>query len=295
MSFANTVLGGASTLIRRAIKSPNFATGVSGWTINKDGSAEFNSLTIRGTFDGTNFEINANGIFQYSGVPALGNLVGSDTNNAGTDSHGNAYVAGKTVYLNDGVNNFIALQMTTATPGGVPRGQIGIQTSASAGGPYSQAQVMQFTNSLLEISAQSVIVDNVLTAVGGTRANPTAISTDNFHYVGGVSSLGTTFGAAWQNTGGGFADLAFWFTPEGEVAISGTISTVLAAPNNNIFTLPANYIPNKSQRFGRTTAAVPATGCNIQVASGTGIVQVSNAPGGVATTIGIDIRIPLVL
>lgn len=47
--FANAVVGGMSKLIRAAIQSPNFLTGVSGWTINKDGTAEFNNLSIRGT------------------------------------------------------------------------------------------------------------------------------------------------------------------------------------------------------------------------------------------------------
>lgn len=47
--FKNTVVGGASNLIRKAIRSPNYVTGVSGWTINKDGTAEFNSANIRAT------------------------------------------------------------------------------------------------------------------------------------------------------------------------------------------------------------------------------------------------------
>lgn len=47
MAFANDVVGG-TTLVRNAINSPNYVPGVSGWTINRDGSAEFANVTTRG-------------------------------------------------------------------------------------------------------------------------------------------------------------------------------------------------------------------------------------------------------
>lgn len=47
MPFTNPIVAG-TTLIRTAIKSPNYVAGVSGWAINKDGSAEFNDVTVRG-------------------------------------------------------------------------------------------------------------------------------------------------------------------------------------------------------------------------------------------------------
>jgi hypothetical protein len=75
MGFANDIIGGAAALIRAAIKSPNYVPATTGWSINKDGSADFASLTIRGTFHGTNFEITAAGAFFYSGTPAAGNLI----------------------------------------------------------------------------------------------------------------------------------------------------------------------------------------------------------------------------
>ena len=80
------------------LRSPNYAAGVSGWTINQDGSAEFNNLTIRGTFNGTNFVINSSGAFFYNGTPAAGNLIASIASASGTDSHGNTYLAGITSY-----------------------------------------------------------------------------------------------------------------------------------------------------------------------------------------------------
>jgi hypothetical protein len=91
---------GSTVLRRPAIQSPNFVTTVSGWTINADGSAEFNNLSIRGTFNGTDFIINSSGAFFYSGTPASGNLISSVTNSAGTDSFGNNYLAGPASYDN---------------------------------------------------------------------------------------------------------------------------------------------------------------------------------------------------
>lgn len=47
--FANPVAAAGGALIRAAIKSPNYAVATAGWTINQDGTAEFNGVTIRGT------------------------------------------------------------------------------------------------------------------------------------------------------------------------------------------------------------------------------------------------------
>jgi hypothetical protein len=95
--FAHDIAGGQGNLIITSLQSPNFESGVQGWQVAKDGSAEFNDLTIRGTFNGTDFEINSAGIFLYDGTPGSGNLIGSWTSAAGTDEHGNAYPAGLTV------------------------------------------------------------------------------------------------------------------------------------------------------------------------------------------------------
>lgn len=48
MQPGNPIVGGI-ILRRPAVRSPNYQAGVQGWTINVDGSAEFNQLTVRGT------------------------------------------------------------------------------------------------------------------------------------------------------------------------------------------------------------------------------------------------------
>jgi hypothetical protein len=85
-------LAGGIVLVRPALRSPDFVTGVSGWSINIDGSAEFNDVIIRGgvTIGGDSF--------YYDGAPAAGNLIASIAADPGNDPFGNAYLAGVTVY-----------------------------------------------------------------------------------------------------------------------------------------------------------------------------------------------------
>ena len=94
--FENAIINAANAMIRATIHSPNYVPGVSGWTINKDGSAEFNNLNLRGTFTGTNWIMNADGLFFYNGTPALGNLNLTITNASasGIDQFGNTYAPG---------------------------------------------------------------------------------------------------------------------------------------------------------------------------------------------------------
>lgn len=48
MSFSNPVVGGENgELIRASIQSPDYVADASGWSINRDGSAEFNDIAIR--------------------------------------------------------------------------------------------------------------------------------------------------------------------------------------------------------------------------------------------------------
>jgi hypothetical protein len=68
MGFQDPVVGGV-VLRRPAIASPDFATGVQGWSVNQDGTAEFQDLTARGTITGSTFIVYGNGgVFIYSFV-----------------------------------------------------------------------------------------------------------------------------------------------------------------------------------------------------------------------------------
>lgn len=47
MPFRDPIVAG-DTLVRAAIRSVNYVAGVSGWSIERDGAAEFNDVTVRG-------------------------------------------------------------------------------------------------------------------------------------------------------------------------------------------------------------------------------------------------------
>lgn len=89
--FDNSTTAGDGTLILTAIKSPDYSPGVAGWSVNRDGSAEFNDAVIRGTVVITN---TGEELLVYDGQPAAGNLIASIAAQAGTDAYGNAFPQG---------------------------------------------------------------------------------------------------------------------------------------------------------------------------------------------------------
>lgn len=103
MGFNNSILGGVGNLIRQYIQSPDFVTGVSGWQIAKDGSAEFNDITARGDLTGSTLLIPPNGgpgtgipyiIIDSVGIRAYtssGNLVLKIASNLGVLQSSNVY------------------------------------------------------------------------------------------------------------------------------------------------------------------------------------------------------------
>lgn len=92
--FQHAIAGGQGNLIVQKFQSPNFVHGVSGWQVTILGDAEFNSIVLRGSFEGIDFEITSAGQFFYSSTPAAGNLIMSVTpsTTGGLDRFGNHYV-----------------------------------------------------------------------------------------------------------------------------------------------------------------------------------------------------------
>lgn len=93
--FNNQIVGGIGKLIREWIQSPNFVTGVSGWSINKDGSAEFLNAVFRGQIV---IESSAEAILVYDGPAAFGNLILAISAASSVDPYGNHYPFGITVF-----------------------------------------------------------------------------------------------------------------------------------------------------------------------------------------------------
>lgn len=103
--FTDSIVGGIGTLIRQYIRSPNYVPGASGWSINQDGSVEFNNGTFRGTIV---IETTSSGIalLVYVGTPAFGNLLLSIAGIFGNDQYGNAFAPGVNVYSLDPAQSY---------------------------------------------------------------------------------------------------------------------------------------------------------------------------------------------
>jgi len=107
MPFSNPIIGGSGSLVYPAIKSPNFdqAT-LTGWAIQKNGSAYFYDVTVSGQYVGSNFIINALGAFFYnvnvgqaiSGTNELSYSI-VPGNSSVTDPFGNECLSGTTEYI----------------------------------------------------------------------------------------------------------------------------------------------------------------------------------------------------
>jgi len=144
MRFLDSILAGI-VLNREAIQSDNFVTGISGWRVRKIGDAEFNNLTIRGTFSGNYFILSTDGLFFYSALPALGNMTGSWASAAGIDAYGNAYPAGLEIYSPLGSIALDALDGVLHSVGSsgdrvdIFDGTVAFQKS----GDYGQASIIQ--------------------------------------------------------------------------------------------------------------------------------------------------------
>jgi hypothetical protein len=114
MGFLNPPVGNGGVLIRPAIHSPNYVPGVSGWSINKDGTAQFSQLTTIGS----GFVANNQGQFFYAGTPALGNLIAAitGTNATGVDTYGNVYTPGGLCIIGNPLATSLFTVMDQSTP-----------------------------------------------------------------------------------------------------------------------------------------------------------------------------------
>lgn len=97
MPFANQVTAGVQ-FVRQVMQSLGFVPGVSGWQLKRNGDAQFNDVTLTGTFSGANYIVDSSGEYWYSGTPAVGNLIASHSSTDTSDPLGNSVVNGLTFY-----------------------------------------------------------------------------------------------------------------------------------------------------------------------------------------------------
>jgi len=157
----NPVVGG-TVLRRAAIQSPNFVTGSAGWSINQDGSAEFNNVTIR------NGQVVSGTALYYSGtgLPAANTLAASISAAGGTDgTAGNVYLAGFTTYGKTGLTYYAQQQLVQADAAGTFGAVTTVYTATSQAGPWTAGTQLN-----LEASNHAALLADVAHVYGLTGA-----------------------------------------------------------------------------------------------------------------------------
>lgn len=187
MGFQNPIVGGTALRIP-AIQSPGFQTGVAGWIVRIDGSAEFNNLTIRGEFNGNDFILDSSGLFIYSGTPANGNLIASIAPAAGTDAFSNPYQAGITTYSQAGaasinmLDSDVTLIASNGTVANLFSGTDAGLSLTPAGGTWNPSRLLSGigggNHPLVELTSPTDLTNqkhSVIFLEGSSTTDPTTI------------------------------------------------------------------------------------------------------------------------
>lgn len=71
ITWSDPIAASDGSLVFPAIKSPNYVAGSTGWTVNRDGSSEFNNVTVRGELDVNGANGSAIQITNSFGTPTI--------------------------------------------------------------------------------------------------------------------------------------------------------------------------------------------------------------------------------
>lgn len=205
--FTNSILAG-TTLVRDSISSEGFQTGVTGWSIKRNGDAEFNSLISRGRFVG--------------GTPG-GARVDINQFNTGTIQFYTGSPSEQAPAVIQMSDASPALALVLAGPEGVSAtGMTGAsQIAMKVTAQVNQSDVMELTSNDLQLNGKKVSL------TGAAIDIPTPETWHPFSLVNGWVQVGATVPQYRK-------DLSGNVIVEGRVS-SGTTGTIA--------TLPAGYRP----------------------------------------------------
>lgn len=211
MQFGNPVVGGLF-LVRAAIRSPNYVAGVSGWTINQDGTVEFASGTFRGLlaignatylvkigdeFGRVQFlngagTIEHGAIYDGSGATQYSTLViARNFNTVAADPPG-AYL--ELIGDNDTVTSGPRINLVTFNPEGRPGERIRLSSAKIELAPTTTVELQGATNVTGALAASGNLtisgagVNNI---AGGTNLNGNTAVTGTLNVTGNESVVGS--------------------------------------------------------------------------------------------------------
>lgn len=271
--FQNPPVGNQGILVRPAIKSPNYVLGISGWIINRDGTAEFNNVTVRGTIVGSTIETATSGarividntgtmtIYNSSGVAVIVasaslqdivigpsgspqvTLAGSGTGEILISSGGTHETAGSIVAavgLKGAANEFSNMTIAGEREGGIQSYSL-IFNSGAADGSTKPSLQIQDGHGTSVASFQEGVNNSSLIA-------PLATGPESWH------DLTLNANGRWTNRGAGFPHVRYQFlvSPPSCVMIQGEVTftdngSIHLGNGSIIGTLPLAYTPGSEQ------------------------------------------------
>ena len=304
--FINETTGQLSQWSGTAWTAISFGTGtlsaaaVSGLTItgNTIDGAYINGGTITGAvFDQPDGTMGPDGLFLYSGTPALGDMILSIAQAAGTtDPYGlaNPYPAGVTTYGSAGTYANLASDYLTFYGGSSTDqatiyfggGDVVIESSTPSGvlslmtdlGETSGVLGLEAGNTTiygtLDVTGASTLGGQV-TATGGTAAAPTLITTDTWHTM--------TLQNSWS-AGSGYAQ--YRMLPDGNVQVRLQVTVGTATNGTTVWTAAAPYAPSTAPgaQYFPVIVVAGATAAQLDTPqfrmSAGGALSVANIPTG---------------
>lgn len=253
MPFRHDIAGGNGALVITALHSPNFQAGAQGWSVDKDGSAEFNDLTIRGTFLGSDFEVNNAGAFFYSAAPAPDMLSVSVVPGTVTvtDPYGNIAFPGVTFYQFLAASaEYQAIQYYQGTVTSYIAA-----TQSSGWGSGTQAQSFYFNP--VTGGTYTTFGSEIIAAQGVYGKTPGSSPPAPDGWIAG------NLGNGWVNAGVG-TSVIFQYrrvaSPPESVEVIGEIDGA-AATNAKFFQLPSGYRPASNQFVPAASTSLATAQC----------------------------------
>jgi hypothetical protein len=156
-----------------------------------------------------------------------------------------------------------------------PEYGVSITTCPDTTVSFSSTLANGVTDGIHSDGSATIVCDPSVTFTPVSTADYQTLS-NNWLYVGAAGEPG--FGGGWASTGGGNAELAFMTERPGVVRIKGYVTNSIGGNTNNIFVLPAGYIPKSQQIFACVENGTVYG--NSVVVQTSGDVVMFNAAGG---------------
>lgn len=249
--FNNPVVG-ALNLIRKAIRSPDYQAGVSGWSINQDGSAEFNNAGFRGDVtvgSATGKQVH---IYNNAGVGTVEFL----NNDSATETSRAKFTAGLGS-SSDG--NVSVVNMASGSQSNHATSTFTIASASQISG--SVKPFMQFNDTIGGGNPIVLVVDRstFVTNSGSFQSNASQVTFGNAgsNLIFSASNFVARFGSAWYGSVN--------ITPVANTPTGVTITGI--GPVSNLGTLVGFTTPNTSVPgttvTGTGISGITATQCTV--------------------------------